>query len=117
MGTNRRAGPAESMTIRVLTEVLEIGERITNILNAHDLSLRIRHVCVFTLLGIDKVQVELYAEDFLVHIHKKVNALLGHIKHWVRPTRGRPQVPKMLHFSQISFLGKVESTTGTEVII
>ena len=38
VGTNRRAGPAESMTIRVLTEVLEIGERITNILNAHDLS-------------------------------------------------------------------------------
>ena len=45
VGTNRRAGPVESMTIKVLTEVLEIGERITNILNARDLSLRIKHVC------------------------------------------------------------------------
>ena len=45
VGTNTRAGPTESMTMRVLTEVLEIGERMTNMLNAHDLSLRIKHVC------------------------------------------------------------------------
>ena len=40
---NRPDGPVESMTISILTEMLEIGDCIIHTLNAHDLTLCIKH--------------------------------------------------------------------------